>query len=170
MRWIIKFKMKSSLTSPLRRYGWEKKILTSSNSGFFLWRLCLTFSFSSSESWARSITWDELGSKFYGEQVCFFFVGFWPFFCEAIGVFCDSGSESEGRFFRFLVGLLETRFIGWPIEQCESDEGWIIPGLFTGVVTLEVRQFCPSDRSLPYPPWLTEGDRVDWVGMLSSFV
>jgi len=65
-------------------------------------------------------------------------------------------------FFCWIVG----DDIGW----LAYGTSWIIPGLFTGVVTLEVRWFWPSDTSLPYPAWLTEADWVDWAGMLSIWV
>jgi len=50
-----------------------------------------------------------------------FFAAFLPFFLEAIGVICDSVSESEGTFFRFFVGLLVMTLVGWPMERRESD-------------------------------------------------
>lgn len=64
-----------------------------------------------------------MGSKVDWEQAGVLFVGFLDFFLEVIGVLCDSGSEPEGMFFRFFVGLLETRLIGWPIERRESYDG-----------------------------------------------
>lgn len=162
------------LTSPFRRYGSEKKIFTSSKSASLLWRLCLTLEFSLSESWARSITWDELRSMVDWEQAGGLLAVFLPFFLVAMGVFCDSVSDSQGTFLRFVGGLLLLMLtgglFGWPIERLESEEGWIIPGLFTGVVTREVLRFWPSDTSLPYPAGWAEGDWVDRWGMLSCGV
>ncbi|KNZ50843.1 hypothetical protein VP01_4210g1 [Puccinia sorghi] len=64
------------------------------------------FGFSLPKSQARSITWDELGSKVYWEQVGGFFEFSFPLFLEGIGEICDFVFRIKGNILLFLWRII----------------------------------------------------------------